>query len=597
MGVRIDQEQIAKYADKVFLAAAVAFLIFAAVMLAFGGGKGDVTYSTVDREYKRITDKRRDAGTPKYIKETLLADDPMLQKTAFQKPLFAKRFTELHEGRGDPWHVASAAGNQVADYAPYKAIWPIVEQATEFPRVVSPDKRVAPERLMARADMRYSPSGKEGQGLLGQDIFFNTIQAEVDVRQQLLWCREAAKVDKNPQLYSKMVSILLTGYDVQRQVKSSSGAWSQWKDVKTVDNDTVNPRKRLPIVPVPDGKAALHGDPKGMTDFLRAVSAFRNNVAKYQAYVLQPPFYPLAGLPDNQPILPYDEIPELQDPEDPAGDDGDGFRKPAAAAGHGFRPAVGQPPAGGAGAVRDPFARMRKQEITINDRLSSNDVGRTFRYRVRIRFLNPLVGLPAQQIDKKHPEEPLMVELAGPWSEPTGEITLPTVTRYFLLGGFRNQAIFCLYRWYLGSWHRAKSVSFTVGDVLQHQASEEVSTPKLKGDAQKLPRRVRVDYSTGMTLVDTLNVTVRHMGHLRPARKAVLWDPIGNRLVSRVSVVDSQRSTKFWKDANTLKKAPARRQPRNVPGGRRPFEEGDPGGPPPTEFDNLGDPGGPPPTL
>ena len=600
MGVRIDQEQIAKYADKVFLAAAVAFLVFAAVMLAFVGGKGDLTYSAVDRKYTAITKQQGEAGTPKYIKEKLLADDPALQKTAFQSPPFAKRFTELHKERGAPWHVASAAVGRVADYAPYKAIWPVVEQATEFPRVVSPDKRVAPERLLARADMRYSPSGREKQGLLGQDIFFITLQGEVDVRQQLLWCREAAKVDENPQLFSKMVSILLTGYDVQRQVKSSSGEWSKWRSIKTVDNDTVNPRKRLPIVSVPDGKASLYGDPKGMDDFLRAVSAFRANVAKYQEHVLTPPFYLLAGLPDNQPILPYDEIPESENAGTPAGDGGDGFLTPAAAgdgfrpaagaaAGNGFRPAAGQRPAAGVAAL-GPFSRMKKQQIVVNDRLSSNDVGRTFRYRVRIRFLNPMVGLPAEQIDKKHPEEALMVELAGPWSDPTDAITLPTVTRYFLLGGFRDQANFALFRWYLGSWHRAKSVAFLVGDVLQHQAAEEVSTPRLKGDPEKLPRRVPVDYATGMTLVDAYNVTVFYQGVRRTARKAVLWDPITNRLLSRVSVIDSQKAGQFWKDANKIDVAPERRKLRNVPGRRPPFG-GDPGGPPA----DLGeDPGGPP---
>lgn len=609
MRLKIDREKVIKYADKAFLGLALVFLILAAALWYLSGGKPKLTYSTIKSEYRSAQTEMQKATTPDYIKGTLLKDDVSLQELAFSSPAYDKNFIRFQENQSlpKPWLQApiSAAGGA---WAPYRAIAEGGVRTTKLARLSDMEHRVAPTGLRARADMGYSPSGKETQGIPGDERFYITLQWRTEFGQQTLWSREAANADANSVLDAAIVSTIPSGYDVEVQQLKADGTWpASWQPLvpgrDQVTNDMVNPRAGLQrLITLPDGDPqVLYGDAKKGDEYRKAFEAVKANIIKYQKLILQPPFFPLAGLPDGQ-ILPFDEGDE---PEAGPGDEGTGGILPPAGresgalapANDGALENAAREPEGVPGRAKPGF-RSQRVDAYVNHLLTERDAGKIFRYRVRMRFLNPIFGVPANVIDPKAPKEGWQVEVVGPWSEPSSPVTLPPVVRYYFTSQvFGSKANFTLFRWKYGEWYTAKGVSVGVGDAITTERSETIRVKDLRGLEVKLPQKMKISYDTGGVVVVDLTTgeaLVPGVGK-RPSQKVILYDPVTGTLESRLAENDKLAADKFARESGQpppVKKVPVpgpgpgpgpgreRVPPVLVPGG--PWDPSK--GPPPPEF-------------
>jgi hypothetical protein len=143
----------------------------------------------------------------------------------------------------------------------------------------------------------------------------------------------------------------------------------------------------------------------------------------------------------------------------------------------------GQPgaQAGGPGAkpsaapkVRDPSP---KQDIWAYDMAAGSIVnGDTYQYRMRVRVLNRLAGVP-ESFAK--PEDSQVVIIAGEWSEPTDPIHITEDSWFFVTRDDKNKReVFVeFFRWFEGVWVKSKAVNFTEGAVLDYQERVPVPNP------------------------------------------------------------------------------------------------------------------------
>lgn len=222
MRLKVDREKVIKYADKAFLGLAVAFLILAAALWFLSGSKPKLTYGTIKADFQKAQADMAQATSKEYIKETLLKDDPSLKELAFATPAYDKSFVSFQDRQPAPWLKTpiSATGGI---WAPYRAIAGEIAPPTMLARVPDPAHRVAPTGLRVRADMAYSPSGKEAQGILGDERFYVTLQFSAELGQQTQWSREAANAIHNPTLDAGITATVPSGYDVQVQQLKSDG--------------------------------------------------------------------------------------------------------------------------------------------------------------------------------------------------------------------------------------------------------------------------------------------------------------------------------------------------------------------------------------
>ncbi|GAG43982.1 unnamed protein product, partial [marine sediment metagenome] len=184
MAVRVDQDAIIKYADKVFLGLAVVFLIGAGAFQFLRSYDPEVTYGKVEQAYAAAERRMASAGDAESI-DQLLEDDKGSLELLKTRPDYAQRFFERHQAHAGRWLVPGSDR-----FAFYKALEPLPVQAVIVMRIPSPDQRVAPTRLLLRADRRYRPSGNEKDGFLGTDLVFVTGQATVNLGQQTQLSRQ-----------------------------------------------------------------------------------------------------------------------------------------------------------------------------------------------------------------------------------------------------------------------------------------------------------------------------------------------------------------------------------------------------------------------
>jgi len=228
----------------------------------------------------------------------------------------------------------------------------------------------------------------------------------------------------------------------------------------------------------------------------------------------------------------------------------------------------------------------------------NGDVGKTFRYRVRIKFLNPIFGAKAEQIDPKHPEEAWQVELPGAWSDPSKPVTIEPLVRFYFTGRLGERTNFVLFRWVYGVWHETRA-EFTIGDsvVPLPDRNEAVEIPAAGGGRQKLTFSKPVSYNAMVTVVDAFDARIRHPDIERPTAKLVYYDQVTNKLGVRYSLIDTDDSVRFRNETRQPETGvPAPRQPKVGPGQppvgpgpvqppvgpgpREPFPEGPPQVPP-----------------
>lgn len=605
MKFNVDREKVIKYADKAFLGLALVFLALSAALWHFGAGKPDPSYSSVKKAVDGVRDDMQKAGELSYVREELLKDNPLAnliaeddtkensagqfknaQKITFgwlrnfapvnvseilnqnlaDKELMAKGVELLGQGKfREALQVLKAVkeeklANQderdslraslsqaregafalVSAYAPYRSIAPYDQPRVKYARIPDESHRVAPTRVMANAAYGYTP-GDNGPG---EERNYVTIQARVDVGLQTQWCSDAANTADNPDL--QVAKTTLTGYDVQVQQRRADGTWpTEWKDLVAAQDlvtyDMVNTRgaasSLLRIITMPDGDAQiLNGDSAKADQARKEFEGKKQNLLKYESYILRPPFFELSGL-EQGPILPYDlagePAQEQVKPEDTAKSNGGlvDYSQEHATAGN-----------------SKPKASSEIKEITGNHLLTMNDAGKTYRYRLRVRFLNPIFGAPAGMVDPKHQNEGWIFQLVGRWSEPSEPVTMPELVKYYFVGQSPgNRANFIIKRWRYGEWYSVKGISVGIGDAVTAERSETIKAKDRKGQLVVIKPKDKLSYDTGGVVVVDLTTSefTRPGSPIKSVSpKVILYDPISGGLVTRLSEIDKHEASK-----------------------------------------------------
>jgi len=564
MAMKFDQDAVFKYADKAFLALASAFLIFAMVMLVMGDKKPEVAYDAVADELNRVKAKQARAHVDQFlvgVKEQ--ASLPQEQRTVvglvqatpyFHKQLagevarhpelaarqflpevdYSSEFQRIHDTLPQPW--VGAEDRRVPQKAPIMGKGE-VRELYRIPPLEDKDgrpKRIAPTELKVVSDKGYAGTGREKDGELGTDYFYNSGQFKLDVSQQVAWIREYAKG-------LAISDVVFTGVDVQRRDVLSDGSYGPWKDIKVADVETVKKEVLIPQRPRPEDldPKVLDADERRRRAIIDAVIRRMRAVwQKRQADILRPPFYAMTGKEWLQPyeILNYDVAP------------------------------TASPAAGGAATGTTAEAgfldldKLASESTTkpaqkivgegwFNDVLAKEDLGRTFQYRVRVRIFNPLFGAPA---DQAAADERFVIEVPCRWSEPSAAVTADSPVRFFFnsrsqMAGADPKASVDMFRWIHGKWYQAKAVQFEIGSPIVFSRVYDIEVPDKRG--WLTAGRARVDFVTPATVVDVTEATTIYSGREQRVSKLVYsLDGDDGRLYSRIDMEDRDRKGQFEKD-------------------------------------------------
>jgi len=476
-----------------------------------------------------------------------------------------------------------AVSAEVSEYAPYRPLAPYEQQRVKYARLPDEAHRVAPVRLMANAAYGYTPADSG----LGEERFYVTFQAQVDLGLQTQWSNEAANSSENTEL--QVNRTILVGYDVQVQQRRSDGTWpTEWQDLvpgrDLVTYDWVAGRggtnSLLRFVTMADGNAEiLYGDSAKADQVRKEFNTKKEALAKreYEESLLRPPFFPLSGL-EKGPILPYDLAGEPAVPAKPEESSKDSSGLPLLDLGKDKPADQGD----------RPKAPAQMTEITGNHLLTAADAGKTYRYRVRVRFLNPIFGAAISMIDPKHQEEGWIYQLAGRWSEPSEPVTMPELVKYFFVGQSPgNKANFVIKRWRYGEWYTAKSVTVGIGEAVTAERNETIKAKDRKGQLVVV-KKDKISYDTGgVVLVDLTSSEFVRPGSLVKgvSPKAILHDPITGTLVSRLSELDKVEAAREERPQvvpgrrpvdQPTEPTPAPAAPPVRPGGQPPVRPGQP---------------------
>ena len=120
--------------------------------------------------------------------------------------------------------------------------------------------------------------------------------------------------------------------------------------------------------------------------------------------------------------------------------------------------------------------------------------GKTYRYRLRIRMLNPLLGL--NSVPEDAPDMQFQVHLLSGWSDPSSAVAIAPTTQFYFVATSGDSATFEIYHWQYGRWQGEKfptRLGLPVGGV------KKISV--LDVETRKKETR-EVDFSTGLTLID-----------------------------------------------------------------------------------------------
>lgn len=148
---------------------------------------------------------------------------------------------------------------------------------------------------------------------------------------------------------------------------------------------------------------------------------------------------------------------------------------------------------GGEGVPEEPATPQKRSPVQIvwaHDALTDSVAsGRTYQYRMRLRFYNRYCGVPN---DLRDPAAAAIVTVAGEWSEPSPEITIDPDTVFFLASANpqRAQVKAEIYKWVEGNWVK-QQFPIEVGQPI-------AGTKKIKVAEETIP----VTFDTGSTVVD-----------------------------------------------------------------------------------------------
>lgn len=561
MAMKFNREAIFKYADKAFLGVALAFLVFTVAMLFVGKSDVKISYQQVANTLKKAESDQRDAHIREYFKDRkeLLSLSPeereiveLVQKTPFfakMARLEAARRPELKGKRFLPpedyaanfinQHNVLAAAWATTDHpAPYKAIR-IGGARERQKRYIPPShndegqpRRIAPTKLLLVQGRGYSGTGKEPQEF-GSDRFYVSGQAVADLGQQLEWCREYSPDDKT------LNRVYLTDYEVQRRQRLPDGTWTQWKDRRTVRHKNVSGKPAVRRIRAGD-PAVLDRDPKKRQRFLdygrkRLLPEFQRKGTE----ILRPAFYEMTG---QDWLQPY----EILGIGVESAEEAEAAETETDASGY-IEVPLDEPEEQTGSQVRG----TDETELWFNDLIPITDLGKTYQYRVRIKFFNPIFGAPPEEAKA---DQRFVVEVPGNWSQPSAPITVEPVVKFYFAGRAQafngeTKANIDLFRWKHGKWYIAKAVQFEIGDPIAYVKRLPLEIPTKRGMVKKMEVKTSLSFRANAVVVDVLEATMMVSGRRQKANKLIYRSGTeDNRLASRLDRKDRDKRGRFLKE-------------------------------------------------
>jgi hypothetical protein len=131
------------------------------------------------------------------------------------------------------------------------------------------------------------------------------------------------------------------------------------------------------------------------------------------------------------------------------------------------------------------------------------------------------------------------LELAGEWSRPSKEVTIPPVNQFFFVGSFGGKPNLELHRWIFSQWVTVPSAQASIGaPVLYVKPRWKIRVP---GGGTET-KEVDVDLSPGILLVDIIrNFRYRPEGNPSAiATNILVYAESQGRLSQRIEWLDRQ---------------------------------------------------------
>ena len=166
---------------------------------------------------------------------------------------------------------------------------------------------------------------------------------------------------------------------------------------------------------------------------------------------------------------------------------------------------------------------------------TSPESGKVYRYRIRLKLVNPLLTYVNDVKDRDAASVPT---LDTPWSEFSDPVSVPPTAEFFLTGSFpsKGQVMVTVFSTCLGQVVK-QTVTVTPGQSVQTEASVDVSDPRKPTEK---PIAMKVNFAAGAVVVGiNFGKTILKGGVLAKTDEMLYLDSAGT-LRSRLLEFDSQ---------------------------------------------------------
>lgn len=384
------------------------------------------------------------------------------------------------------------------------------------------------------------------------------------------WSELAAKL--NEKLQNSSVPLRMVPLRVESQVQAldGEGNWSEPQSVKP----TV-------VVYSADGKQASEHNGEGMpvipeftgSNTADISQAIRTLTEAWQSYLLEPEYWNILW-PNRQWGSWKLNLPKT-DVSDQAGSGGttppagvtpemDPSAAPAApSAPRGTTPrpadAAAAAPAWVPEAVSVPPlpAQMQHGRVQIWMHDANLEMLKTYRYRMRLVLLNPVLGYPDDVKDRK---DAAVASVATPWSDWSDPVYSPRPTEFFLTGASPNNGTVSVtvFRHYKGQVVK-KNFSVVFGQMIGGKAKVDIVNP---ADGKRTSEEV--DLTTGAIAVDFDFSKRMIRNHMNQRTSEMLYLDDNGQLRSRIRVLDEndERYLRLMEESRAAAPTPVAGMPR-----------------------------------
>lgn len=381
----------------------------------------------------------------------------------------------------------------------------------------------------------------EGAKVPLSDIVWAGVTGQFDLTAQL---DEFVKAHDDPQ------KIILTRLELLRREQKADGTWTEWKAVApAVASASAAKWPKTPPNP---------RDKKAVGQWYLALDAMQGDVRR-------PPIYRLVAIDEEgQLVRPVTgvEQPDVNrvihaaaaPPQAPApeGAPAVGAAPPAAAPPPPPpRPAGGGPswldvtaiPATTAAAAPTEETAIKHVYATVSAYDTSVEPGKAYQYQMRVAIFNPIYSVPDVRDDKAR----WALEFESDWSQPSREVTIPSLVQFYFIGTSGERANLELHRWILGQWVIVRSAQMNLGaPVVYVKRAQELIVPGTSSSDRGGRVRKDVDLSPQVLLVDILRgFPYQPEGTSRPIRASLLvFADAKGELLQRIDWADRDQATK-----------------------------------------------------